>query len=368
MLLKSPLDKIHKDLGAKFTEFCGFQMPLYYSSIKDEHLTVRRSVGLFDVSHMSNVIITGDQAQKLISLSTIEDATKINEGMSQYTAILKENGSIIDDTIFMNLGEEYMIIPNAGMSEYVTNWLNKKAEDFDICAKAEDVSDKYVILAVQGPNSRDTLQKLTELDLKKVGFFKCRNISLSGVDCVISHTGYTGELGYEIHITPTEKAEILFDNIIKAGKEFNIKPIGLGARDTLRLEKGFLLASNEFYTERTPLEAMLSWAINWEHDFIGKEALIKQKEKGDYFRLTNLVCLDKGIPRNGSEVFKDDKKVGIVSSGTISPCLNTGIALAYIHPDYREVDSILNIQIRGKTVNARIVKPPIVKKDWVDTH
>jgi aminomethyltransferase len=251
------------------------------------------------------------------------------------------------------------------MAETVTGWLNEKAEENNLCASAENVSENYVILAVQGPKSRDTLQKLIDVDLKTVGFFGCRFIEIAGNECIISHTGYTGELGFELQITPAKKAVIVFKEILKAGKEFDIKPVGLGARDTLRLEKGFILAGNEFQGGRTPLEATLSWTINWDHEFIGKDAILKQKEKGDYQRLTNLICLEKGIPRNKCIIQKDNKEIGAVTSGTLSPCLNTGIAMGYVHPDYREKDSIIEIIIRGKPVNAKVVRPPIVPKDWI---
>jgi len=364
MVKRSPLYELQKKLGARFTEFAGFEMPIQYSSIKDEHLTVRKSVGLFDVSHMSNVWITGEDAECLISLSTLEDASKIEDNKSQYTAILREDGAVIDDTIFMHLGDKYMMIPNAGMAETVTDWLNKKAEEHGICASAENVSDDFVILAIQGPKSRDTLQKLTDVDLKTVGFFGCQFVNLVGVDLIISHTGYTGELGFELQITPTKKAEDVFEKILEAGKEFGIKPVGLGARDTLRLEKGFILAGNEFKGGRTPLEAVMSYFINWDHDFTGKDALLKQKEKGNYQRLTSLICIEKGIPRPNCEIKKDGKKVGIVTSGTMSPCLNTGIAMGYVYPDFREKEAIVEIIIRDKPVKARVVRPPMVPKDW----
>jgi aminomethyltransferase len=365
MVKRSPLYTLQKELGAKFTEFAGFEMPIQYSSIKDEHLTVRKSVGLFDVSHMSNVWIIGEAAEDLISFTTIEDASKIPDKKSQYTAILREDGTVIDDTIFMHLGDKFMIIPNAGMDQIVTDWLNNVAEEHNICATAENVSQDYLILAVQGSKSRDTLQKLTDTDLKEIGFFGCQNIDIVGINCIISHTGYTGELGFELQITPVKDAEIIFRKILDAGKEFGIKPIGLGARDTLRLEKCFILAGNEFEGGRTPLEAIMSWAINWDHNFIGKEALLKQKEKGDYQRLTCLVIEDKGIPRHGMEIQKDGKKVGRVTSGTLSPCLNTGIAMGYVDYDSREKDSYLDVIIRNKPVKAKVVKPPFVSKDWI---
>lgn len=368
MANKSPLHEFHKKLGAKFTDFSGFEMPIQYSSIKDEHLNVRKNVGLFDVSHMSNVWITGDDAEDLITLTTVEDASKIGDKKSQYTAILRDDGTVIDDTIFMHLEDKYMIIPNAGRSKTVTEWLNKKADENNICAASKDVSKEYVILAVQGPKSRDTLQKLTKTDLKTVGFFGCQYIDISGIDCIISHTGYTGELGFELQITPTDQADKIFDKLLEAGKEFGIKPIGLGARDTLRLEKGFILAGNEFEGGRTPLEAVMSWTINWDHDFIGKNALLKQKEKGGYERLTCLICQEKGIPRHGFEIQRDGERIGVVSSGTMSPCLNTGIAMGYCHPEYREKDSFNDIIIRGKPVKSKVVKPPFVPKDWINSQ
>lgn len=368
MALRSPLYNIQKDLGAKFIEFAGFEMPIQYSSIKDEHLTVRKTAGLFDVSHMSNIWITGKDAEKLVSLATVEDASRIEDGKSQYTALLKEDGTVIDDTIFMHLGDKYMMIPNAGMSEIVTKWLNEKAKEHNLDATAENVSKDFVILAIQGPKSIDTLQKLTDTDLKTVGFFECQYIDIAGVNCIISHTGYTGELGFELQITPPEKAKDMFYKILDVGKEFGIKPIGLGARDTLRLEKCFILAGNEFEGGRTPLEAIMSWTINWDHDFIGKEAILKQKEKGDYERLTSLECIDKGIPRHGCKIQKDGKKIGKVTSGTLSPCLNKGIAMGYVHPDFREKDRILEIIIRDKPVKAKVVKPPFVPKDWAQQH
>jgi glycine cleavage system T protein (aminomethyltransferase) len=368
MVKKSPLYEVQKKLNAKFTEFAGFEMPLLFSSIKDEHLQVRKTVGLFDVSHMSNVWITGPDAERLLTLTTIEDASRIGNNKSQYTTILRDDGTIIDDTIFMHLDDKFMIIPNAGMDEIVTEWMQKQVKKHHLDATIDNVSDQYVILAVQGPKSKEVLQELTDMDLSKVGFFACQYATIAGETCIISHTGYTGELGYELQISSAEKAKKIFEKIISSGKQFDIKPIGLGARDTLRLEKCFLLAGNEFEGGRSPLEAILSWAINWDHDFIGKEALLKQKEQGTYQRLTCLKVPGKGIPRHGNDVQKEGKAVGVVSSGTLSPCLNKGIAMAYVHPDYRGVGDTLDIMIRGKKVPAEIVKPPFVAKDWSSTQ
>lgn len=364
MVLRSPLYDIQVKLGATFTQFAGFEMPIQYSSIRDEHVAVRRKVGLFDVSHMSNLWITGPDAEKLISLTTVEDASRIEDGKSQYTEILREDGTIIDDTIFMHLGERYMMIPNAGMNQIVTTWLTQQAKNHHLTVKVEDVSRQFVILAIQGPQAKETVQKITETDLGAVKFFGCQTVKIAGVECILSYTGYTGEHGFELQITPANKAAAVFDAILTAGKEFGIQPIGLGARDTLRLEKAFMLAGNEFEGGRTPLEATLGWTIFWDHEFIGKDALLTQKQQGTFQRMTCLECVEKGIPRHNCEIQTDGKSVGIVTSGTLSPCLNTGIAMGYVAPDKREVGSLLDIMVREKPVKAKVIKPPFVPKDW----
>jgi aminomethyltransferase len=364
MVLRSPLYDIQVKLGARFTEFAGFEMPIQYSSILDEHMAVRKKVGLFDVTHMSNVWITGPDATKLISLVTTEDASRVEDGRSQYTEICRDDGTIIDDTIFMHLGDRFMMVPNAGMNEIITKWLSEQAKKHHLKAKVEDVSREYVILAVQGPKSREALQKITDIDLNNVKFFGCTFAKVAGVECILSHTGYTGELGFELQITPPKQGKKVFNAIMKAGDEFGIQPIGLGARDTLRLEKYLMLAGNEFEGGHTPLEATLGWTIFWDHEFIGKQALLKQKEKGTFQRMTCLECTEKGIPRHKCEIRKDGKTVGMVTSGTMSPCLGIGIAMGYVDYDKREVGTVLDIMVRDKPVKAKVIKPPFVPKDW----
>lgn len=368
MGITSPLHKLHKDMGATFTEFAGFTMPVQFSSIKDEHLCVRKNVGIFDVSHMSNVWIAGKDAADLLTKTTIEDASRFDSGKSQYTALTREDASIIDDTIFMHVDDRYMIIPNAGMDKPVTKWLNKQINKFGFDATVDNVSRDYAIIAVQGPKSQKILQKVTDVDLSDVGFFACTHATVGGKECILSHTGYTGELGFELQVYPSENAQTIFKEIMNAGGNAEIKPVGLGARDTLRLEKCFLLAGNEFEGGRTPLEANLGWAIHWDHDFIGKEALLKQKEHGDYQRLTCLQCTGKGIPRNGMKVELNGKTIGVVSSGSMSPCLKTGIAMAYIDSGVVSLDDTVDILIRGKPSSAKVVKPPFVKQDWAKNH
>lgn len=368
MVLRSPLYEKQVKLGAKFTEFAGFEMPIQYSSIREEHFIVRKKVGLFDVSHMSNVWITGPDVTKLINLTTVEDASRVGDGKSQYTVILRENGTIIDDTIFMHLGEKFMMIPNAGMNLIVTEWLNQQAKKHHLNVKVEDVTRDYVILAIQGPQSKVTLQKVTDVNLDSIKFFSCQTVKVAGIECILSHTGYTGELGYELQITPAKRAIIVFDALLSAGKEFGIQPIGLGARDTLRLEKAFMLAGNEFEGGRTPLEATLGWTIFWDHEFIGKETLLKQKEQGFYQRMTCLECVEKGIPRHRCEIQKESHVVGVVTSGTLSPCLNVGIAMGYVEHDKREVGETLDIVVRDRLIKSKVIKPPFVPKDWMQKH
>ena len=362
--MKSPLHSLHEELGATFTNFMGYEMPLKYTSIQDEHLNVRRKVGIFDVSHMGNLFVRGKDAEDFISKVTVGDVSKAGIGMGQYTTILNDDGTIIDDEVFLHLENEYLFIPNAGRSGTIEEWFKKNAQGMDV--EIEDVSQKFAIIAVQGPLSKDCLQRVISIDLDSLSLFACKELKKDEIEdmdarCIISRTGYTGERGYEFYITPGEEGIKLFKKVLEVGKEYGIKPIGLGARDTLRLEKCFVLAGNEFEGGRTPLEAGLQWLIHWEHDFIGKEALLKQKE-GEYERLSFLECIDAGVPRYGYKVEKDGKEVGKVTSGTFSPCLKKGIAMAYLKPGYREIGITLDIVDNKRKMKAQVVKPPFVKK------
>ena len=363
--MKSPLHSLHEELGATFTTFMEYEMPLKYTSIQDEHLNVRRNVGIFDVSHMGNLFVRGKDAEEFISKVTVGDVSQAGIGMGQYTVILKEDGTIIDDEVFLHLENEYLFIPNAGRSKIIEGWFKKNSHGMDV--EIEDVSQKFAIIAVQGPSSKECLQEVINIDLESLALFACKELQKEemGLDmdarCIISRTGYTGERGYEFYISPGEEGIKLFKKVLEVGKKYGIKPVGLGARDTLRLEKCFALAGNEFEGGRTPLEAGLQWLIHWDHDFIGKEALLKQKEK-DYEKLSFLECIDAGIPRHGYKVEKDGKEVGKVTSGTFSPCLKKGIAMAYVKPGYRDIGNILEIVTNGKKIKAQIIKPPFVKK------
>lgn len=354
---------LHKELGAVFTNFMGYEMPLYYKSIQEEHLNVRHSVGIFDVSHMGKIFIRGKDVEEFLSRITVENAEKIKEGMGQYTLLLDENGNIIDDEVFLNLGREYLIIPNAGMHEKIAEWMEKNAEgDVEI----EDVSNEYSILAIQGKLSDEVLKEILNIDLN-LKFFGCMDVSGNNFKmdfegrCIISRTGYTGERGYEMYVTPAENAVGIFKKLLEKGGKYGIMPVGIGARDTLRLEKGFMLACNEFKGGRNPIEAGLEWCIDWEHNFIGKNALLEFKKREEYEKLTFLKCIEPGIPRQDDVVMKNGKNIGKVTSGNFSPCIKKGIALAYINKKYINFGE--NLIIKGRReIKAEIVKGPFVKK------
>lgn len=362
--MKTALYDLHKELGATFTNFMGYEMPLKYSSVKEEHLNVRHKVGIFDVSHMGNIFVRGKDAEKFISKITVENAKKIKEGMGQYTVLLDENGNIIDDEVFLHLEDEHLFIPNSGMHEKIAEWMRKNAEgDIEI----EDVTDEYSILAVQGPLSKEVMEEVINFDFDNLPLFGCVELKKENFKvnfdgrCILSRTGYTGERGYELYIHPAEEAIGIFKAFLEKGEKYGIMPIGLGARDTLRLEKGFLLACNEFKGGRNPIEANLEWLIDWEHDFIGKEALIEFKKKEEYEKLTFLECISPGIPRHDDEVYENENRVGIVSSGNFSPCLGKGIALAYVNIKHRKIGKELIIRGR-RDIKAKVIKGPFVKK------
>ncbi len=358
---KTTLYNIHEKLGAKIVEFAGYLMPIQYSSIITEHKAVRNSVGVFDVSHMGEVFVTGEKALDFVQHITVNDASKLFPGRVQYSAMCYPAGGIVDDLLVYKISDtEFMLVINASNTEKDFNWMN---ENNNFGVKLENKSDEYSLLAVQGPNSKEVVQKLCskELNLEYYHFF---NAKIAGHDSIVSRTGYTGELGYEIYFKGDEKiAEDIWNKIFAAGKEFNIQPIGLGARDTLRLEMGFCLYGNDIDQTTNPLEAGLGWITKLSKDeFIGKDALLKIKSEGLKRKLTPLMSDEKAFPRHGYELTGDGKKIGIVTSGTVSPILDKPIALGYVDSSYAAENSIINFLIRGKEVPAKVTKLPFVKK------
>lgn len=354
----------HVDAGAKIIDFGGFEMPVQYAGIKQEHNAVRNRAGLFDVSHMGEFFIDGPAALALIQKVTINDASKLTPGKAQYTAMCYEDGGIVDDLIvYMLADDKYMLVVNAANIDKDWNWIS---ENNDTNATLTNRSESMALLALQGPKSVEILKKLVDFDPSDISFYSFKKGRVAGEDdVIISATGYTGEPGFELYID-LEKANALeiWDQIMNAGKEFEIEPAGLGARDTLRLEMGFALYGNDITADTHPLEARMGWLTKLDKDnFIGKSALEKKKEAGLSRKLMGLV-IDKPrkVPRSGYSVHDaDGEKIGEVTSGTQSITLNKGIALAYIALPHVEPDTELFIKIRKDQVSATVVKPPFIK-------
>lgn len=354
-----PLNDLHEKLGGKMIPFAGFNMPVRYSSDKEEHATVREGVGVFDVSHMGEFMIRGEHALDLIQWVSSNDASKLENGQAQYSCLPNDKGGIVDDLIVYRFAEDkYMLVVNASNIEKDWNWI-KSQNKWD--AEMEDVSDNLVLLAVQGPKAIDALQKLTEVDLANIKFYHFKAGILAGVEMVISATGYTGSGGFELYINK-EDAEDVWNKIFEAGEEFGIKPIGLGARDTLRLEKGYCLYGNDINDETSPLEAGLGWVTKFTKEFVNSGNLQAQKEAGVERKLVGFEMVDKGIPRGGYELSDADGNIiGAVTSGTMSPSLNYGVGLGYVTKAHSAPDTEIFVQVRGKSLKAKIVKPPFLK-------
>lgn len=353
--------KIHEDLGAKIVDFAGFQMPIQYSSMIEEHKAVRKSVGVFDVSHMGEIFIRGEKALDFVQKITVNNAAKLTVGKVQYSAMCYEDGGIVDDLLVYKIADdEFMLVVNGANKEKDFKWMNKN-NDFSV--SVDDESDEYSLLAVQGPNSKKVLEKICdkEIDLEFYTYFKA---NVAGVDMILSRTGYTGELGYELYFKGDEAvAKKVWDALFEAGKEFDIQPVGLGARDSLRLEMGFCLYGNDIDQSTNTIEAGLRWITKFkkESDFIGRDALLKVKEEGIKRRLVPIIAEKRAFPRKGYEITIDGKTIGEVTSGTVSPILEKPIAMAYVDKNYIEEGTKLNIKIRGKEIPATVVKLPFVK-------
>ncbi len=358
---KTKLYGVHEKLGAKLIEFAGYLMPVQYSSIIQEHKAVRNSVGVFDVSHMGEFIVEGNEALDLVQYVTVNNASKLTVGKAQYSAMCYENGGIVDDLLVYKLDEnKFMMVVNASNIDKDFEWITKNNK-FD--AEVKNSSEDYSLIAVQGPNSKSVLEKITE-DPLELEFYHFYNTKIKGVDVLISRTGYTGELGYEIYFLGNEEeAESIWNSIFEAGKEFDIQPAGLGARDSLRLEMGYCLYGNDIDENTNPLEAGLGWITKLKKgDFIGRDALLKVKEEGLKRKLVPLILEEKAFPRHGYPILKNDVEIGNVTSGTVSPILEKPIALGYVKIEFANEGEELYIRIRNKTHKTRIVKLPFVSK------
>ena len=343
--------------------FAEFEMPLWYKGIIPEHLAVRNNVGIFDVTHMGRCLITGPDAEKFLNYVTTNNVANLTLLRAQYSTICNEQGGIKDDFVVSRLEQEkFCAVFNAANRKKDYQWIIKNSAGFNV--KIEDVSDNIALFAVQGPKAEKTLQKISSENLSQIGRFKCGWTQLANVPTFVSRTGYTGEDGFEVFVwnAPLEKpdnAVKVWDAILQAGKEHGIVPCGLGARDTLRLEAGMCLYGNDIDENTTPPEAGISFVVKLEkEDFIGKDVLLKQKTEGVKRKRVGIRMLESGIPRQHHEVFRYEEKIGTVTSGTFSPLLEYGIAMAYIANEYANVGERVKIKIRQKMVEGEIVKFP----------
>ncbi|MBI5286162.1 MAG: glycine cleavage system aminomethyltransferase GcvT [Deltaproteobacteria bacterium] len=359
VLKRTPLYNIHKALGARIVEFAGWEMPVEYSGIMEEHLTVREAVGLFDISHMGEIEVSGVKALEAVKLITTNDASRLTDGQVQYTILCYPDGGIVDDVTLYRLNEKgYMLCVNAVNTNKVFKWVKEKVGNM---VEVRDRSDDFALLALQGPLSEGVLQNTCNIDLSSIRYYHFSFGRIDGVDAIISRTGYTGEDGFEIFIPPTY-TEKVWDMLLKTGKGHGIKPIGLGARDTLRLEMGYPLYSHELTQDTTPLEAGLDRFVNLQKPFfIGKEALEGQKKKGVEKRLVGFEMLGRGIPRAHYPIYTKDRQVGEVTSGTHSPSLDKAIGMGYVETSLASPGEEIGIKIRDRLVKARIVRRPFAK-------
>ncbi|MDI9606192.1 MAG: glycine cleavage system aminomethyltransferase GcvT [Bacteroidota bacterium] len=357
----TPFTDLHISLGAKMHEFGGYNMPIEYTGIMDEHLAVVNSVGVFDVSHMGEIWVKGPHALEFLQRVTSNDASVIPVGKAQYTSFTNEVGGIVDDFIVYHYEpEKYMMVVNASNIQKDWEWCNRWNS---MGAELENASDHMALLAVQGPKAMATLQKLTEVDLASIPYYSFVTAPFAGAkEVIISNTGYTGAGGFELYFYPEEGLKI-WNALFEAGEEFGIKPIGLGARDTLRLEMGFCLYGHELNETTTPLQAGLGWITKFAENkpFIGREVLEKEKAQGIKRKLCCFEMIDRGIPRQGYEIAYQDEVIGAVTSGTMSPTLKIGIGMGYVTPELAKPGTEIEIKVRNRSLKAKVVKPPFRK-------
>ena len=352
------LSDIHESIGGKMVEFAGYNMPVQYEGVKAEHHTVRNEVGVFDVSHMGEVFVTGEKALDFLQYITSNDVSKLTPGKIQYTCLPNTDGGIVDDFLLYMLAENsYLLVVNASNMEKDLAWINKHNT---FGCTINNQSDNYSLLAVQGPKSIELLQELTVVNLSEIKYYNFKIGNIAGVeDVILSRTGYTGEIGFELYIK-NESVKQVWEAIFTTSIE--LKPIGLAARDTLRLEKGFCLYGNDINDTTSPIEAGLGWITKFTKEFINHKQLKDQKEGSATRKLVGLEVVDKGIARNGYPIVDENgSEIGIVTSGTMSPTLNKAIAMAYVPKELSKVGSTVYIQVRKKQIKAEVVALPFLK-------
>ncbi len=354
---KTPLYDKHISHGGNMISFAGYSLPIYYSSINYEHHLVRSKAGLFDVSHMGEIFISGNDAEKFLQIITVNDVSALKSGEVQYTVMCYEDGGIIDDLLLYKRESDFMLVVNAANRKKDINWLRKHSSgDVNIIDKSDDIS----LIAIQGPESRNILQHITSFNLNKLKFYSFINGQICSCDSIISRTGYTGELGYEIYLK-NKDVNTIWTEILKAGFDYGIEPVGLACRDTLRLEMKYALYGNDIDSETNPIEAGLGWITKLnKKDFIGKSAIEKKRDNIQR-TLVSIEMKELAIPRKGCTVYYNDKIIGKISSGTMSPSIGKGIAIGYIDPFYAKSGNNIDIDIRGVRKKGIIIQPPFYK-------
>ncbi len=358
-LKSTSLSQLHIDLGAKMVPFAGYNMPVLYKNLIQEHHAVRNSVGVFDVSHMGEVYITGPQAYALVEYITTNDVSSLTDGRVQYSCMPNDDGGIVDDLLVYRFNaEKYLLVINASNIDKDVAWMTKQNEKFG--ATITNASEEYSLLAVQGPNAINTLQKLTSVNLSDIPYYHFVEGTLAGIDMIISNTGYTGAGGFELYVKNNE-ALTLWNEVFKAGEEFAIEPCGLGARDTLRLEKGFCLYGNDINDTTSPIEAGLGWITKFNQPFHMSDYHLKIKENKPSKKLVGFELIDRGIPRQHYPICDASGTViGEVTSGTQSPSLNKAIGLGYVASEFSKAGSEIYIEVRGKLLKAVVCKIPFL--------
>jgi len=356
----TPFNKIHKELGAKMLPFAGYEMPITYAGINIEHENVRKNVGVFDVSHMGEFILRGENALNLIQAVTSNDASKLIDGKVQYSALVNDQAGIVDDLLVYRINEKtYMLVVNASNIEKDWNWLKSKDKwNVDM----ENISNRTALLAVQGPKATEVLSQLTDVDVSNMSYYTFAKGIFAGCDNVlISATGYTGAGGFELYFDE-QHAEKIWNALFEAGKKVNIQPAGLAARDTLRLEMGFCLYGNDINDETSPLEAGLGWITKFSKEFTASDKLAQQKAAGLQKKLIGFELIDKGVPRQGYEICDaSGNEIGKVTSGTMSPSLKMAIGLGYVKTEFTQEGTAIFIKVRDKLLEAKVNKIPFLK-------
>ena len=357
---RTPLYAMHRRAGAKMVEFAGWAMPVQYRGVIDEHRAVRLRAGLFDVSHMGEIDVRGPAALDLCQKVTANDLSRLQPQQAQYNLLMNEKGGVVDDVVCYRFdANHFLICVNAVNQKKAFDWFKKQARDG---VELNDLSASYAQLALQGPMAETILQPLTEVKLGEIRPFFFASGEVTSVGCLIARTGYTGEDGFELYCDSTE-VERLWTALIAMGAPLGLEPAGLGARDTLRLEKGYPLYGHELDDTTTPLEAGLEWVVKWSKGpFMGREALLQQKAQGISRKLVGLELLEPGIARHGHALFKNDKSVGQVTSGTRSPTLGESIALAYVASEETELNNSMEVEIRGRRIATKVVQVPFYRR------